>query len=87
MELCVAMLLFRLRKIQKSRKAFLKRLSETCLLRQKICSQQKKWLSQDEEKVFSEKKLFYFLEYAHVKKKKRNAFLPTQQKSEILCII
>ena len=45
---------------------------------QKVISlNRKKRLSQDEEKVFSEKKLFYFLEYAHVKKKKRNAFLPT----------
>jgi surface polysaccharide O-acyltransferase-like enzyme len=31
MELCVAMLLFSLRKIQKSRKPFLKRLSKICL--------------------------------------------------------
>jgi hypothetical protein len=38
---------------------------------------QKKRLSQDEEKVFSEKKLFYFLEYVYVKGKKINAFLPT----------
>ena len=29
------------------------------------------------KKVFSEKKLFYFFESAHVKKKKINAFLPT----------
>jgi hypothetical protein len=27
--------------------------------------------SQDEEKVFSEKKLFYFLEHAYVKKKEK----------------
>ena len=38
---------------------------------------QKKRLSQDEEKVFSEKKLFYFFEDAHLKEKKRNAFLWT----------
>ena len=42
----------------------------------KVFSTEKR-LSQDEEKVFSEKKLFYFFESAHVKEKKRNAFLPT----------
>ena len=39
---------------------------------------QKKSLSQDEEKFFSEKKIFYFFENAHIRKKKRNAFLPTR---------
>jgi hypothetical protein len=46
------------------------------LNRRKVYLTEKR-LSQDEEKVFSEKKLFYFLEYVHVKEKKRNAFLPT----------
>jgi hypothetical protein len=29
------------------------------------------------KKRFSQKKFFYFFEFAHIKKKKRNAFLPT----------
>ena len=51
---------------------FLKKVFST---EKKVISQKKR-LSQDEEKVFSEKKLFYFFENAHLKKK-RNAFLWT----------
>ena len=50
---------------------------ESDLTFKKRFSQQKKRLSQDEEKVFSEKNLYYFFENAHLKKKKRNAFLWT----------
>ena len=62
----------------KSEITFKKRFSQQ---KKKVISQKKR-LSQDEEKVFSEKKLFYFFEIAHLKKKKRNAFLWTPEKHD-----
>ena len=76
-----------LRKVQKSRKAFLKRLSKTCKSRRKgtpFILTFKKSVSHFLKKVISrwrkgflKKKFFYFFESSHVKEKKRNAFLPT----------
>ena len=68
----------------------LSHLSKKVFSTEKKVISQKKRLSQDEEKVFSEKKLFYFFENTHLKKKKRNAFLPTlftQQNCAILAIV
>ena len=70
-----------LRKVQKSRKAFLKRLSKTCKPRKKgtpFSLTLKKRLFQDEENVFLKKFSFYtFLNPRMKKEKKRNAFLST----------